>query len=118
PDLVVGEEGPGLSQFEEPRYLAFDLQNNFFVSDYMNGRIQRFNSKGEFLFSIGMRGSGRTQFKGPQGIAIDLKGNVYVADSDNFRGQVMLINEQLADLNLAEYHYDLKEYDKALAVYQ
>ena len=117
-DLVVGDEGTGLGQFEEPRYIAFDVRNNFFVTDYNNGRIQRFNAKGEFDFSIGMRGSGRSQFKGPQGIAIDLKGNVYVADSENFRIQMLYVNDLIADLNFAQYYDSIKEYDKALELYQ
>lgn len=117
-DLVIGEEGQGLSQFEEPRYIAFDVQNHFYVTDTMNGRVQRFNTKGEFEFSVGVKGAGRSQFRGPQGIAVDLKGNVYVADSDNFRVQVLFVNDVIADLNFAHYYDSVKQWDKALDLYQ
>jgi DNA-binding beta-propeller fold protein YncE len=117
PDLVCGEEGSALGGLEDPRYLAFDLQNNFFVTDYMNGRVQRYNQKGEFLFGVGMKGSGRGQFKGPQGIAINARGDVFIADSDNFRIQMLQINDQIADFNQANFHNVRKEYDKALDLY-
>src|SRR6185436_11763425 len=97
---------------------AFDVQNHFYVTDYLNGRVQRFNAKGEFEFSVGEKGSGRTQIKGPQGLAVDLKGNVYIADSDNFRVQVLYVNDVIADLNFAHYYDSVKQYDKALELYQ
>lgn len=117
-DLTFGEEGQGLGQFEEPRYLAFDVTNHLYVTDCNNGRVQRFNNKGEFEFSVGVKGSGRTQFKNPQGISVDLKGNVYIADSDNFRVQVLFVNDVIADLNFAHYYDSVKQYDKALELYQ
>lgn len=117
-DLIVGEEGTGLGQFEEPRYIAFDVQNHFFVTDYNNGRVQRFSPKGDFEFSVGVKGSGRSQFKGPQGVAVDLKGNVYIADSDNFRVQMLFVNDLIADLNFAHYYDSVKQYEKALELYQ
>lgn len=117
-DFSFGEEGQGLGQFEEPRYVAFDVQNHLYITDCNNGRVQRFTTKGEFEFSVGVKGSGRTQFKTPQGISVDLKGNVYIADSDNFRVQVLFVNDVIADLNFAHYYDSVKQFDKALELYQ
>jgi tripartite motif-containing protein 71 len=67
--------------------VAVDEQENVFVSDF-NGRIQKFDSNGNFLIQWGSRGTGEGQFlSSPDGLAIDEAGNVYAADPDNHRIQ-------------------------------
>jgi len=54
--------------------LAFDSQDNFFVVDEFNDRIQKFTSDGEYILSI------KTDYQyGFTGIAIDKNDNLYVS---------------------------------------
>ena len=61
--------------------LSVDRNQNIFVVDRLNHRVQKFDSKGLFIKQWGGRGSGNGQFTGPNGIAIDNDGNIYVADT-------------------------------------
>ena len=84
--LVTGD-----GQFYEPWGVAVDAQGNLFVADTWNGRIQVFDSQGEFLrkwglFAIADGGVGDPNaLFGPRGIAFDLDGNLVVADTGNKR---------------------------------
>ena len=67
--------------------VAVDEQGNVFVSDF-NGRIQKFDSNGNFLTQWGSRGTGEGQFLSrPDALAVDEAGNVYAAEPDNYRIQ-------------------------------
>ena len=70
-----------------PTDIAVDISGNVYVTDFHNYRIQKFDSKGNFITKWGSYGKGDGQFEGPWGIAIDFKSNVYVADSRNYRIQ-------------------------------
>ena len=54
---------------------------------FINNRIQKFDSSGNFITKWGSNGSGDGQFNGPQGVAVDGSGNVYVVDAYNHRIQ-------------------------------
>src|SRR3989442_14769875 len=47
----------------------------------MNNRVQKFDSRGNFLAKLGKEGNGPGQFNVPWGIAVDELGNVYVTDT-------------------------------------
>ncbi len=82
-----GSYGTGNGQFKEPRGITVDPSGNIWVSDINLNRIQKFNSKGEYLCQVGSTGSGNGQFKKPRGLAADASGNVWVADEGNNRLQ-------------------------------
>ncbi len=83
-----GSLGSGEGQFIEAMGLAIDHENNLYLADtYLNHRIQKFISEGEFITSWGHYGSGEGEFIAPQGIDVDNEGNVYVADFLNDRVQ-------------------------------
>ena len=85
----VGTRGSGQLQFKEPRDIAFNTTNNqVYVVDRFNHRIQVLNSNLTFLTVFGEEGEGEGQFNYPYGIACDSAGNVYVADYCNYRVQV------------------------------
>jgi hypothetical protein len=75
--------------------IAVDSAGNFYATDILNNRVQKFDSNGTFITKWGatdssgnpIEGSGNGQFKHPKGIGIDSAGNVYVADGGNNRIQ-------------------------------
>jgi tripartite motif-containing protein 71 len=82
-----GSTGTGNGQFSGPWGDAVDSSGNLWVVDRGNNRIQKFNSKGEFICKIGSLGTGNGQFYSPNGIAADSSGNVWVVDNGNNRLQ-------------------------------
>ena len=86
--FAFGSEGTGAGQFETPEDgIAFDKEGNVWISDSNNNRVQKFNSKGEYLTQFGSFGSGNGQLHYPRDIAIDATGNLWVVDSYNDRVQ-------------------------------
>jgi hypothetical protein len=87
-----GGSGSGPGQFWGARGIVADLQDNFYVFDAGNYRVQKFTSSGGFITAWGDSGSGDGQF-GPSnlgfegGIAVDSLGTVFVADTGNGRIQ-------------------------------
>ena len=67
--------------------LVFDSEENLYVSDSHNHRIQVFKKDGTFLRKWGSYGDGPGQFNLPWGLTIDKEGFVYVADWKNSRVQ-------------------------------
>ncbi len=65
--------------------IAVDGEGHVYVADYGNNRVQKFDSKGDFLAKWGNRGNGH--FIGPVDIALDGQGNVYVVEADSNRVQ-------------------------------
>ncbi|MYC96742.1 MAG: TIGR03663 family protein [Caldilineaceae bacterium SB0661_bin_32] len=81
----------GDGQFREPWGIAVDAGGTIFVADTWNGRIQAFDSEGNFLrkwgaFSI-VTEENRDPYAlfGPRGLAVTPAGNLLVADTGNKR---------------------------------
>jgi DNA-binding beta-propeller fold protein YncE len=86
--FAFGSSGTGNGQFTNPRGIAIDSKGNAFVADYSSStvsRIQKFNSKGEYVSQFGSWGTGNGQMKNLGGVAIDAEDNVYVLDFGNAR---------------------------------
>ncbi len=60
-----------------------------YILDSGNNRIQKLNSEGKFIKSIGRPGQGPEEFRFPCSIDIDDHGHLYVFDSGNLRIQVL-----------------------------
>ncbi|MFC1600504.1 6-bladed beta-propeller [Patescibacteria group bacterium] len=82
-----GESGSDNGQFDSPGGVAVDSNNNVYVSDRGNSRIQKFDSNGNFILTWGSFGTGDGQFYLPMGIVVDNDGNILIADSNNHRIQ-------------------------------
>ena len=82
-----------------PTAIAFLPDGSTFVSDgYVNTRVVKFDSNGDFVMAWGERGTGPGQFNTPHGIATDQNGRVYVADRSNSRVQVFDENGNFLDV--------------------
>ena len=82
-----GEPGSAPGQIDAPAGIAFDSDDNLFVVDSKNDRVQKFTKDGRYLSGWGESGSGEGQFSRPWGITVDRDGFVYVADWGNDRVQ-------------------------------
>jgi hypothetical protein len=79
----------GMGTFNRPTDVAWDTQDNIYVSDgYGNSRVVKIAKDGTWVKTVGTFGSGPNQFNTVHGIASDPQGNIYVADRGNFRIQV------------------------------
>jgi DNA-binding beta-propeller fold protein YncE len=81
-DLLLswGSKGSGPSQFTLPHSIWVDHEDRVYVADRMNGRIQIFNTEGEFLDQW-------TGLMYPNEIYIDKNNIIYVAESGLGTGQ-------------------------------
>jgi sugar lactone lactonase YvrE len=102
-----GSHGTGLGQFDLPFAIAVDSNNDVFVADTHNNRIQKFQLANPcpsgttqvpgvtgvcYATEWGSFGFGNTapigQFSLPSGVSVDSAGRVYVVDLNNNRIQV------------------------------
>ena len=71
-----GEAGSEEGRLDGPNGLSFDSDDNLYVVDSRNDRVQKFTKEGGFLLGWGDSGTGEGQFNRPWGITIDRKGDV------------------------------------------
>jgi len=84
---TIGSEGDGPGQFQWPRYIAIDSNDNVYVTS--EHKLQKFNRNGKFVKSVGSGSKGRKpgEFNMPQGVKVH-QNQVYVCDFHNNRIQV------------------------------
>lgn len=71
-----------------PTDIVVDADGNIYVLDTGNFRIQKYDSKGKYLATIGRQGQGPGEFLNPYCMDIDRDSNIYVADRENRRVQI------------------------------
>jgi DNA-binding beta-propeller fold protein YncE len=75
--------------FRQPTDIAWDSQGNSYITDgYVNSRVAKYDSQGNWVMSWGEPGTGPGQFRLPHAIVIDRDDHVYVGDRTNRRVQV------------------------------
>jgi hypothetical protein len=77
----IGETGSQEGTFYKPTHIALDEDGNLYVTDSFNFRVQKFDSKGNFLKSFGYHGDTLGGFARPKGVAVDREGHLYVVDT-------------------------------------
>ena len=84
----IDKKGRKEGEFDDPRGVTL-YDNQVYVCDRDNHRIQVFDLDLNFVRSIGSHGKGRGEFNAPLDVKFDTAGNMYVAELDNSRVQVL-----------------------------
>ena len=92
---VAGRKGTQAEEFSSLGIIKV-INDNLYVCDRGNNRVQILNTNLEFLNSFGCHGDGDGQFDWPSDIAQDGAGSLYVTDSDNNRVQVFDCKEHFS----------------------
>ena len=82
-----GSWGSGEGHFINPLHVAVDSDENVYVYDWNNYRIQKFTSTGTFIRKWGDLGDADGFFSDPEAIAVDGENIVYVADTGHAKIQ-------------------------------
>ena len=71
-----------------PWGLCIDNNQDIYVADWGNNRVQKFSPDGKLLVIFEGTSDGVGSLKGPSGVAVDSEGDVYVTDWGNHRVQI------------------------------
>jgi tripartite motif-containing protein 71 len=84
---AFGSLGSTDGKFNHPAGIAVLDDGSTWVVDTANNRLQKFDSKGNYVVKFGTTGTGNGQLSRPTAVAVDVNGNIWVADSNNRRIQ-------------------------------
>jgi ABC-type Fe3+ transport system permease subunit/sugar lactone lactonase YvrE len=73
---IIGTRGTGVGEFNKPRGVAVDAQDNLYVVD-MTARVQKFSPDGVYLLSWQMEETDKGK---PKGMCLDQDGNIVVIE--------------------------------------
>ncbi len=92
---TIGKKGGGILEFNSPVDICYNRgDNNLYVPDQDNHRIQIISTDLTFVGYFGTRGSENGQFQKPLCVAFDSAYNLYVTDYNNCRIQVFATGGQ------------------------
>lgn len=81
---IFGGKGTDSGKLNDARYITVDSDNNVWIADYSDGRIQQFNNSGEFIKMIQIN-SDEHDSKLIKGLAADMNGNLYVSSGSTIQ---------------------------------
>jgi len=103
--LIIANPGNGSGDndtpygFNRPTALAFALNGDFYIADgYVNSRVVKYTSNGEYITHWGSKGTGEGQFNLVHDVTVDKNDRVYVADRTNARIQVFNSNGKFIEM--------------------
>ncbi len=73
-----GSEGTGPGQLDDARVLAVDLDENVYVADYDDGRVQKLDKDGKFVWIAAIPKNTLSGDAHVWGMAVDTKGTLWV----------------------------------------
>ncbi len=106
-DLSIGREDDNNYLFYRAVDIALDGEENIYVLEYRNCRLQKFDKFGNYLQTIGKKGQGPGEFERPTEVCLDqTTRNIYVKD----RRKIKIFDKQgnfLHDILMKYYPYDI-----------
>lgn len=75
--------------FNIPSDIVVDNEGHIYILDSGNNRIQKFDTQGNYLSTLGRSGQGPGEFNSPSSLDIDYQGYLYIADQNNQRIQIL-----------------------------
>ena len=90
----VGDRGKLCGQFDLPKGLRVSQQDELYICDSYNNRIQILDFDLNFRRLFGTTGTNKGQFSFPSDVEFDTSGNIYIADHMNHRIQAFTPSEQ------------------------
>lgn len=78
--LSFGRKGSERGQFNCPSALALDKDENLYIADTNNFRVQIYDKDGIFKDAFGKRGVGVEDFQMISDLALDSQGDIYILD--------------------------------------
>jgi len=100
PENPCLKPGAGDGEFDTPYGIAVDDENNVYVADELNNRIQKFDSNGSFLAKWGTKGSSPGQVYWPSDLAVQTgPGIKRILVSDTYNSRIQVFNEVSVSLN-------------------
>ena len=85
PDLRIGGEAEGPTNFVDIRGIALTRTGNIFVLEFKEQELRVFNAKGGFLRRAGRRGAGPGELSNANGITVGADDVVWMNDQANSR---------------------------------
>ena len=82
-----GTHGSADGEFDGPTGIRVDADENLYITDENNHRVQKITAEGRHLLTFGGAGSGEGELNMPWGICIAPDGSIFVADWRNDRIQ-------------------------------
>jgi DNA-binding beta-propeller fold protein YncE len=81
--LEIGGAGAEEGKFLAPNAVTVDDEQQIYVSDSANNRVQVFDKNGKFIRIVNgsKDGKGDTIFLNPRGVAVDSNGTLYVVNN-------------------------------------
>ena len=77
---AIGHPGDVAGELNAPTFLSF-ADDELYVTDSLNSRIQVYSGNGDLLRSFGSRGLYIGNLVRPKGVAVDNEGHIYVVES-------------------------------------
>lgn len=106
-DLSIGREDDDNYLFFRAADIALDSEENIYVLEYRNCRLQKFDKSGNFLKTIGRKGQGPGEFERPLEVCIaKTTENIYVKDGR----KIKIFDRQgnyLRDILTKSYPYNI-----------
>jgi hypothetical protein len=84
-DLGIGREDDENYAFYKYITCALDSQENIYVLDFDQCRIQQYDREGKYVKTIGRKGQGPGEMENPSRIFIDPQDNIYVKQARQFK---------------------------------
>ena len=82
----IGSQGSNSGQFKHPAGVSFLNDNEIFIAEQLNHRIQHINIQtGTVVKSFGKCGAGKVEFKDPVDVSLDDEGHIVVTECGNHR---------------------------------